>query len=81
MGQDAIIDRRSQERGQGAASLEAEQQAQARLAAKKQSEKIIEQPPVANPSADLKGFAGVYRDRWYQDLQLLRVGDSTESSP
>jgi CubicO group peptidase (beta-lactamase class C family) len=52
------------------AFLEAEQQAQARLAAKKQSEKIIELAPVANPSADLKRFAGVYRDRWYGDIAV-----------
>jgi len=50
------------------AFLEAEQQAQARSAAKKQSEKSTEQPAVANPSADLKRFAGVYRDRWYGDI-------------
>jgi CubicO group peptidase (beta-lactamase class C family) len=52
------------------AFLEAEQQAQARLAAKKQSEKIIELAPVANLSADLKRFAGVYRDRWYGDIAV-----------
>jgi CubicO group peptidase (beta-lactamase class C family) len=53
------------------AFLEAERQAQARfLAAKKQLEKIIELPPVANPSADLKRFAGVYRDRWYGDIAV-----------
>ncbi|MEA3175794.1 MAG: hypothetical protein QOF42_3205 [Gammaproteobacteria bacterium] len=52
------------------AFLEAERQAQARLAAKKQLEKIVELAPVANPSADLKRFAGVYRDRWYGDIAV-----------
>jgi CubicO group peptidase (beta-lactamase class C family) len=51
------------------AFLEAEHQSLARISAKKQSEKIADSS-VADPPADLKGFAGVYRDRWYGDIAI-----------
>ena len=51
------------------AFLDAEHQSQARIAARKQSEKIAESS-VADPPGDLKRFAGVYRDRWYGDVAI-----------
>lgn len=49
------------------AYLDEEHQAESRAAASRQAEKIPE-PAAADPAADLKKFAGVYRDRWYGDI-------------
>jgi CubicO group peptidase (beta-lactamase class C family) len=51
------------------AFLDAEHQSQARMAATKRSEKMPE-PSNSDPPADLKRFAGLYRDRWYGDIAI-----------
>jgi CubicO group peptidase (beta-lactamase class C family) len=52
------------------ALLASEKLAQSRLDAKLQAEKASDHPVLTNSSADLKQFAGLYRDRWYGDVAV-----------